>query len=309
VLYALYAALAVVGGATTSIAYAGIVSTWFVRRRGLALGIMASGGGITAMLVPVVLDRVIDAYGWQAAWLACTAIAALPLPFIALLIRGQPPRSALPLRNASPANADGVTLQAAIRSRAFWLLAAAVLLFTSAAAGLIVHLKPLMQDFGLSPFRAAQISGLLGVGLLVGRLCTGYLLDLVVASHLAAGVMLTAAIGFSILALHSPAVAFLGVLCVGLTLGAEGDILAFLAARHFGLRSYAEIFGWLFGIMALGTASGPLIAGLLYDLGGDYRTTLCLFTAHCLLAALCFCFLDPAPGTRSEVASINLNVL
>ncbi len=287
--YASFALLALVGGATTSIAYSRMVAMWFARRRGLALGIMASGGGVTALLLPMLLNGVIAAYGWRIGWVVCAAIAALPLPLVFAL---GPERAEH--RAGCLGSAFGMTMRKAVRTRSFWLLAVAIGLSISAAGGLVVHLKPMLQDLGQSAAVAARVAGLLGLGILVGRLGTGYLLDRIDAPKLAAGVMLVAAAGFTVLAAHVPGLAFLGVLLVGFTLGAEGDLLAFLTARCFGLRSYSEIFGWLFGIMSLGSASGPAIVGLLYHWDGGYRRALWLFAAQCLIASGAFFFVGPA---------------
>ena len=182
--YGQFALLALVGGGTTSVAYSRMIAASFRRRRGLALGIMASGGGVTALLLPMLLNRVIEDHGWRAGWLVCAGIALLPLPLL-LALRRECAAASVSALDRLP----GLSMGEALRTRAFWLLGAAIALSISAASGLVVHLKPMLLDLGLAPLTAARIAGLLGLGILVGRLGTGYLLDRIDGSKLAACVM------------------------------------------------------------------------------------------------------------------------
>lgn len=88
-------------------------------------------------------------------------------------------------------------------------------------------------------------------------------------------------------------IAFIGAFLVGLGLGAEVDIIAYLASRYFGLRSFAEIYSLVFGAFALAGAFGPLMMGAGFDYTGSYRAPLVAFFAATLVAAALMTRLGP----------------
>jgi len=89
-----------------------------------------------------------------------------------------------------------------------------------------------------------------------------------------------------------------------MSLGSEGDIFAYFISRYFGLRSYAELFGWMFGIMCLAGALGPLLILALPVMHG-YGVALRIFAGLCLVAALLLGSLGPYPDSNQESAAIN----
>src|SRR5204862_7210785 len=90
-LYLFYAALGVVGPATTSVPYALVVSRWFDRRRGLALGGMMIGLGLGAIAMPVVAQRLIASFGWRHAFaIVGCAMLTVPIPIVGIFLRDAP---------------------------------------------------------------------------------------------------------------------------------------------------------------------------------------------------------------------------
>lgn len=81
-------------------------------------------------------------------------------------------------------------------------------------------------------------------------------------------------------------IALIAAFLIGLGLGAEVDLIAYLVSRYFGLRSFAEIYSLVFGAFALAAALGPLLMGAGFDFTGSYRTTLLAFFAATLVAAV-----------------------
>ena len=70
---------------------------------------------------------------------------------------------------------------------------------------------------------------------------------------------------------------------IGLSLGAEADLIAYLTARYFGMARYAFVYGFIYSMFLIGTATGPALAGRLYDASGNYNST--IWTVICLLVA------------------------
>jgi MFS family permease len=90
-----------------------------------------------------------------------------------------------------------------------------------------------------------------------------------------------------------PQGAALGTVLVGIGLGAEVDLIAFLLSRYFGMRSFGEIYGYFFSIFILGAGLGPLAMGLSYDRTGSYKLMLVCFAFALSLASLPMLRLGP----------------
>src|SRR5205823_13629783 len=86
---------------------------------------------------------------------------------------------------------------------------------------------------------------------------------------------------------------FAGALLVGLGMGAEGDIIAYLTSRYFGLKSFGEIYGYAFGTFVLAGACGALLMGIGFDRTGSYTVPLLGFLAAIIVAIILFGQLGP----------------
>ena len=98
-LYLFYSALGVVAPATTTVPYALVVSRWFDRRRGLALGGMMVGLGLGAVVMPVVAQRLIASFGWRNAFaIVGCAMLAIPVPIVGIFLKDAPARDGIAAR-------------------------------------------------------------------------------------------------------------------------------------------------------------------------------------------------------------------
>ena len=75
-----------------------------------------------------------------------------------------------------------------------------------------------------------------------------------------------------------------------------------MRSRYFGMKSYSEIFGWLYGAMALGSACGPILTGALYDRFGGYGACLVASTLMCSVAVVLLLILSRYPYLRPAAA-------
>src|SRR5262249_57360111 len=95
-----------------------------------------------------------------------------------------------------------------------------------------------------------------------------------------------AALGFVLLwSGVTGSLAFVAAFLVGLGMGAEGDIIAYLVSRYFGLRAFGEIYGYAFAAFTLGGVAGPLFIGVSFDATGSYGLALSVFVVATLSAA------------------------
>ncbi|MDB5364841.1 MAG: transporter [Rhodospirillales bacterium] len=264
---AAFGLLTLLGAGTSPVTFTRAVTGWFDRRRGLALGIVLVGPGIAGAIAPPLLSRLIDAQGWQAGYLALAAAAAVSLPLIAFARDG---RSGTATRTA-PA---GMGFGAALRSAVLWKLALAALFAASAIVALLAHFVPLLIDGGVPAQRAASYASVIGISVVVSRIVVGFLLDRLFAPAVAAVVFVAAASAFLLLAVGGVGAALPAAAILGVALGVEGDVIAYLTSRYFGLRAYGRIFGLVYGAFLVGGALSPLAAGWVFDRLGSYQPAL-----------------------------------
>ena len=277
--YAGYVLVAFAGSATTSVAYSRVVNTWFERSRGLALGITMAGSGLTAFAMPLVLARVIGEHGWRGGYVACAIAILAPWPLLWRYLRE---RVAYPQGGAPVVH--GLTTAQVVRTRRFWTMVAAAACFSPAIQVAVIHLMPMLGEIGLTAADAARAASMLGVGIVLGRFISGTLLDRLPGTLVGPLLFLVPVAGYSILYQQNAALAPYAVAIIGISIGVEGDLFAYFTARYFGMRSYAELFGWVFGVMCISGAAGPLLMLLLPESGG-YRLPLLLSCAFAVVAA------------------------
>lgn len=257
------------------------ISSRFFGQRALALAILFCGAGLASATVPLTANMLLEAYGWRGVYVGLALIGAtLSLPLLWFFLhdgRNRPFRSshAETMAKTTAAAFAGLGVREAILSTRFVQLALAGMLMTGLAVSLTVHFVPMLTDAGLSRTEAAATTGLLGVGSVTGRLVTGYLLDRFNGPLIGAISFLTPIPAILLLLNIETAgtATVLATLLLGLSIGAESDVLVYLATRYFGLRNFGAIYGAIIAITALGSI-GPTIVGHVYDLTGSYRSVL-----------------------------------
>jgi MFS family permease len=300
-LYVFYVLLGLTLHSSGPIPYSSVVSHWFDRRRGLALGLMMLGIGLGAVVVPSLVQQLISRWGWRAAYsiLGCVVLL-IPIPIVAATLKETPQQMGLQLDGMVAATAgdgdraaSGFSAAEARRTRAFWVMLAAFALVSLSSQGCLVHMSAMLTDGGASKQLAALGASLMGGAVLLGRVGTGYLLDRLFAPRVAVAIFAAAALGFVLLLLGTIPLAFAGAFLAGLALGAELDIIAYLTSRYFGLRAFGAIYSSLVAAFALAGALGPLVMGAGFDRTGSYRGPLIAFLFAALVAAALMTRLGP----------------
>ena len=296
-------ALGLVGNGVGPLPYGKVLSLWFDRSRGLALGLMMVGIGSGAMIMPSVAQQLIAKFGWHTAYAVLGgAVLFIAIPVGAAFLREKPQDLGLlpdgaPAKNAvagSVAVVPGLSPLDAWSTGTFWLMVCAFFLVSASVQGCLIHLAAMLSDRGISPKAAALGSSVAGAAVLLGRVGTGYLLDRFFAPKVAAVFFGGAAIGISLLWMGSTAaILFVAALFVGLGLGSELDLIAYLTSRYFGLRAFGRVYSSAFAVFALAGALGPLIMGAGFDFTGSYRGPLASFLAATLLATALMTRLGP----------------
>jgi MFS family permease len=261
--------LGFIGAASGPIAYTKIIGAAFHERRGVALGITMMGIGLSGALVPPVLARIIEAHGWRGGYPGAGT-------------------AALPAAPSMEVNAGPATW---LRSRVFWILAAAFAAVSLSFAGLLPHFVPMLGDNGLDPVTAGAVAGRIGLAVIASRLLIGYLLDRVFAPRIAIAICLIAAVGITLFLVNGVGAASLTAIAMGIALGAELDLMGFLVARYFGLAQFGKIYGWLYGAFVFASGLGPLWVGAVRDASGSYTPALLVSASGLVFSSLVFLLL------------------
>jgi predicted MFS family arabinose efflux permease len=134
---------------------------------------------------------------------------------------------------------------------------------------------PLLTDQGMTPGKAAAMAALIGSSLLISRLITGVLLDYISATLIGVVCFVGAATGIAMLMIgvQGPLIP-VSIILIGTAFGVEGDLMAYMTRRIFGMRAYGAIYGVMFGTFNAGIVLGPPLMGLSFDLTKSYRNGL-----------------------------------
>ena len=278
-------------GAGTSVGlYLSILPHWFDRDLGRALGLSILGLSTGVTIMPALATLIISAHGWRSAYLALAAIE-LTLTLGTALALAWLGRAARVIYREAPLVAQfGMDLSEALRTRHFWVLAVIIFLVTSGVFGTALHLFPLYADRGVARAMLPSVAVSAGIGTLVGRFASGFLLDHVDTRIVAGCTFFIGATAIFWLAfsgrVQAPVSIYMPPILLGAALGAESDILAYMVRRLYGLRHCAAIYNRLLVSYYLGAITGPLALGWAFDHLSDSRPVIVGLAASCLAASL-----------------------
>jgi MFS family permease len=279
-----YFLIALAGVGSTPIVLLRPITSGFDVRRGIALGIALTGAGLAGTWVPIAVTEATAAFGWQAGYwvIAASAIGAAPVVWFGF----GPNERRLKATGAKASDEPGLTFPEARRTPAFWLATALAFCMALGIGGLIVHLIPFFKDLGADARTAARFASVVGVSSAIGRLLIGFALDRFPSRLVTTLVLALGAAGVALLSLGGMATGALAVALIGLLLGAELDLLAYLSSRRFGQKAFGAIYGWLYSIYSLGFGLSPFLIGLSRDHFGHYDVAVIISVSLLAIAAL-----------------------
>lgn len=305
-----YLAIGTVAVGTNSVAYMRILSSWFDRRRGLAIGVAGSGTGLGFAYVPLLSAALVAQYGWRGCYIGLGCILLfVTLPLVFFILKETPQDVGLAVDGGAVADTapphEGLSLTQALRSRDFWVLLAVFVGLAFALYGLMPHLVPLLASRGMDEGAAASIASLFGLAAFGGRLLIGFLLDKFDARRIALIFFSLSAIGLFALTFSLPYWAFVvAAILLGGSLGAEVDMLAYLISRYFGLKSFSQIFSVMFSAVLVAMGTAPLVFGIVFDRTGSYASVLAMGAPICLAAIALVLLLRPY-GVKARGAALS----
>ena len=253
-----------VGSLTMPVVYTRLIAANFHRARGLALTIVTCAPALFGAIGAPLLSDYVDAHGWRSGYRALSLVilvlGSLSVVFIAGGRRDEGPArddaaDADPRAGARPA-----VYRTILRDPTFWIIAVGLFLCSLQTPLHSAQMNLMLLDNHITTAAAARMVSVYAVGTILGRLACGLALDKF-PTHLVASIsMCLPALGYAILASsldEVPAIAF-AMFLVGLTVGAEGDLLSFLVARYFDLGIYSTVMGLVYSAVFFASAVGAL---------------------------------------------------
>jgi MFS family permease len=299
-LWQLYLFFIVLGIAMASgpapVPYGVVISHWFNRRRGLALGLSMMGIAIGSVVVPILAQRLINNFGWRNAFaMFGGAVLLLPLPVIAALLQNDPEQRGLrpdgdekhQPSHMPPQDKEGLHWREILHSSTFWFLMCIFSLAGASVHGAVLHLSAILTDRGVTAERAAMAISLVGAAVMIGRLGSGYLLDRIFAPRVAILFYSATALGIAMLCAGiNGNLTLVASFLVGLGMGAEVETMGYMVSRYFGLVAFGTAYGLAFGAFMISGAAGVFLMGAGYDRFHSYTVPLASLCVAMVLALI-----------------------
>lgn len=280
-LYLAFLVLGIVGNGTTQMGFSGAVSSWFTKRRGLALALVMAGTGVGSVVLPPLAQALIGGAGWRVAYIVLGGMVLLAgLPLTAMYLRVRP-------GSREGGGTAPAAVGAALRTRVFWILVATLFLSSIAVNGAITHLAALLTDRGVAAGEAALVTSAMGGASFAGRLLTGVLLDRIFGPWVAFGLLLAMAGGIGLLATAGTfGGGLVAALLIGFGLGGEADVTPYLLTRYFGLGAFSALYGLTWTFYAVAGGIGPVVVGRMFDVTGSYTIVLTVLSVSAVISAM-----------------------
>jgi MFS family permease len=281
-----YTLLVPVGSATLTMLFAPmLLSRWFARHRGLAIGIAALGTQLGGLTLPPLVAYIIEIYDWRIAMRAVGVLCAGGVALLAYvaLIDSPSQRNLLPDGDAQakaplsaaerqPTSDDDGSLRSVLRDRTFWLAALGMSIIIATFSVVLSNLSMLATDIGTSREAAALLISLFAfVGMisspLAGRLC-----DLIDIRLMLSGILVVTIVAVAIFAAaDSYRQLALAAGLIGFSGGAVSPFFGAMIGRLFALSVYGRVIGSMSFFSVTAAAAAPVASGWLFDWTGSYR--------------------------------------
>jgi len=300
VTYGLIVGLGISAGFTTVMA---TTARWFTKRRGLALGIVASGTGLGTLILAPVAERLIAAFGWSMAYFVLGVVTWVVTIPSALFLRrdpGEKQRRSYGVAESMPTPdinheartkqttlETGLTMKAASHHKPLWLLFSIFFLFNFCLQMVMIHLVNYATDMGIASLIAATFISIIGLGSFIGRLIMGAASDRIGSNNallICCAILMTTMV-FLIFA-QELWMFYLFAVIFGFAYGGEVPQMPVLVGRFFGLRAVAALVGVVVFGATIGGAIGAWAGGQIFDVTQSYQVAFTIAAFASLTAVI-----------------------
>jgi sugar phosphate permease len=318
-LYAFSVIAGLAGGFSNAISIFTLLSRWFVRKWGTALGIAMAGGGIGSIVFQPLVGIIAQNFGWRATYLfAGSLILAINVPLILFVFKDNPESMGLlpdgdkskeiasplkdkPLTQPTP-TLENTRLFSYLKRPALWLVSISFAFIAIGYSAVTAHEVSFITDMKISATIAASALGItLGLGA-ISSLASGWLSDRLMSRYVTILFLLLAIVGMLILIQADTMYKiWLFVVISGIGVGAYLTLLPIVTRDIFGADNFSAIFGFALVLLFTGTAIGTPLAGFMFDTTRSYHSVFVIVTVLYVAAlfGIYFAFgANPKPFVR-----------
>jgi Sugar phosphate permease len=301
-LYVSYGLIVAVGSSAMYVPLVALITRWFPEKRGLMVGISVSGIGFGIGVVPIIASRLMVSFDWRTALFVVGTSSLVLIAGLAQLLKTNP-AATVPVpsgerKHKTTVPAAALSFNDALKASQFWLIFVAWLLYGFFYQVSSVHLIPYATDRGMSELAAATLLMVIGLIGIIGRAGLGFIGDKINNNvTLAVGFVSVAAVFFIIAVSATVPALYVYAVVYGFFSGV-GVLLASINAEHFGLQSLGAITGAVILGNNIGGAAGPILAGHIFDVTGNYRPAFLLCGVTGIAAAIVIWLVKPAAKQR-----------
>lgn len=268
--------------------------------RGLGIAVVLSAPAATGAIAAPLLTELMDSEGWRQGYRVLAAVSLVAGLLSAAFLPSPAGKHAAPLDQRP----DREALRAIFRSRAFQILAAAMLLCNLGTIITGLQFAPMLLDRGTDPARVGSYLSAYAIAVIVGRFAIGLSLDRFPTRYVAALGMGLPALGFALIAGSEAAswAMLAGVALLGISQGAEGDIAGYVGAQYLGPGLFSTTFGLVTAATSLAGFIGSVASGVVLNEGGGFGPFLAFLAVTTAAGAALFLVLPRTPTTPSAHA-------
>jgi MFS family permease len=290
-LYAIHMLFALALSAAGSMTVIFLVSSWFVKHRGLAIGIALIGTSLGSAVFPLLNPPLIEAFGWRQAFTYNAAMPLVLLVLVALAIKGTPAQAGYRAVGQSAALADlkqhGLSFREALRTRTFWAIAVSGFLAYYSIFSFVQHfVLHLNKGFGFTLAEAGKMMFAFSLVAMSSKFAIGWLADHIDRHKVFTACQVVMLVGMIGLASMQREWVIVSAMVVGLGWGGLFTLYNMLAVNNFGLREIGRINGSISLMESVGVGLGSWVTGMLFDRFGSYQVPFTVLAVAIVVALL-----------------------
>ncbi|MBW2120233.1 MAG: MFS transporter [Deltaproteobacteria bacterium] len=314
--YYLYYGIASIGAAATTSLPLALVQRWFIRKRGIVVGLVSAGLGFGAMVYPILAGLLVSHLDWRLSYLIIGIAVGGVMLVVAAFIVDFPTAMGLTPYGASEFNGGEAgdvtvekdpgkdrfsqediswTMSEIVRTKTFFVICVLWIFASMATHLIIIHLVPFAEHLGMHKGEAAALLGLIGGVSILSRIFGGFTSEklgwkntLIVCAFLIA--MCLVWLGCS----RTRWMIYVFVLAYGFLFGIRLTIIPGLIGEYFGAKSLTEIMSYFWSVAAFAGLMGPMVGGLIFDITGAYPAAFFIgATWYVIVGVLAVCLGPP----------------
>ena len=297
-----------VGIGTIEVVPMATIARWFVRRRGAMTAIAKAGVGLGIALIPMMSSWIISVYGWRNAYIVLGVLVLLVIIPVAQFLRRDPGKMNL-LPDGEPQNnakrlglqETGLTVRQALHTWQLWVLCVVYLTNTFCMQTIMIHIVPHAKNLGIANRQADSLISVVGAVSIAGRLVMGFAGDKI-GNRRAVTICLLVLVAGLIWVQFAQELwmLYLFVTLYGFNHGGIITVISPAIAELFGTRAQGSLLGIVISIGMTISATGPLLAGYIFDVTGGYNLAFLIMLALASIGFVLSFTLRPIKERRYE---------